>query len=446
MFFPFPIQLGLCGLLRLRWLSAICRHIDTLVGGRRLACWYGIPRSDARRLSWGVPRPNPLFNGILVETGLFRWGFHQWQVATILLIAQGWLQKRKDPQLNVLWVFIFLFPKKSCSTIDWYATKPVFFALYKKHLGVDRVSLFGEQFNPIYWIPKPIYSRIVTRTCGVFFGTPDKWGYVLASRGSLPQTRDWIRPTSIQNFHPRSRQHSSRVQCGFFAKIAIQISENHPEESCSNKILFMCIYVETVVFELEGYNRISICFSCCLPLGLHAEIDCPMPLPPLCGFLYPGSCWPIAWSVWSEWPFECILWFFGYCFHLWSWWTHKRQSTNTLGLLNGGQKTVEQLPCLYWQWLGFLPRQWRSIWRPTYLHGNTWQQDASWESFTFTRCVPSIITSTIFKGMWLVHPWTPGKLWHVSVTSHFWGASNGLGSVVTRPTWWKDCSKGTSYS
>ncbi len=153
MFFPFPIQLGLCGLLRLRWLSAICRHIDTLVGGRRLACWYGIPRSDARRLSWGVPRPNPLFNGILVETGLFRWGFHQWQVATILLIAQGWLQKRKDPQLNVLWVFIFLFPKKSCSTIDWYATKPVFFALYKKHLGVDRVSLFGEQFNPIYWIP-----------------------------------------------------------------------------------------------------------------------------------------------------------------------------------------------------------------------------------------------------------------------------------------------------
>lgn len=44
-----------------------------------------------------------------------------------------------------------------------------------------------------------------------------------------------------------------------------------------------------------------------IPIGLHAEINCLMPLPPLCGFLYPGSCRPIAWSVWSEWPFECMV-------------------------------------------------------------------------------------------------------------------------------------------
>lgn len=144
-------------------------------------------------------------------------------------------------------------------------------------------------------------------------------------------------------------------------------------------------------------------------------------------------------NVWS---------FFWCCFCLWSWWTHKRQSTKTVDLLNGVGVNcwTTTMFILTMTWIPSNPRQWRSTWRPTYLRGSIWLQDAMWKSFTFTRCVPSIITLTISKGMWLVHVWTPGKLWHASVTNHFWGAWNGLGFVVTRQTWWKDCSRGTSYS
>lgn len=87
----------------------------------------------------------------------------------------------------------------------------------------------------------------------------------------------------------------------FFAKVAIQISENHPEESGQT-----CFLVH-VWFEKRRYQNqvvvVVVVFDCVSKIGLYVKTDCGMPLPHLCRILCDGSFWHSAWWVGFKWPF-----------------------------------------------------------------------------------------------------------------------------------------------